>query len=442
MKAIEVKLSVVCFLDFAVWGAYLTSMGNYLGNAGMGDLIPWFFAIQGLVCLFMPAIIGFIGDKFIEPQRLLGYCQLGAAIFMLLCWYMGMQSARPDRGVFLLFYTLSTAMFMPTIALTNSVAFRLLRAYGLDTVTHFPRVRVFGTIGFISAMLFVNFAYINGGSIGFSANGMERFQFNQWQFFVSGLLGILLFLVTFSLPGIPKNSGQQAESLFRRLGLDAFAIFRSQKIVVFFVFSVLVGMCLKVTNAYAAPYITGFLGDPLYSGTFGASNANLLTSISQGSEALCILLVPFFMKRFGVKTVFAIAIFAWALRFGSFALGNPGNGLWLLVFSMVVYGVAFDFFNIAGAIFIEKETDKSITASAQGLWMMSTMGIGASAGSLIAGAVIDKFCHWQVSTVEPGMRYLVGGWTEVWAIFALFAFIIGIAFCCIFKSSKSVIQIK
>lgn len=430
---LRIKLSIVCFLNFAVWGAYLISMGNYLGNAGMGDLIPWFFAIQGLVCLFMPALMGFIGDKFIEPQRLLGYCQLVAGIFMLLCWNMGMQEAKPDRTLFVLFYTISIAAFMPTIALSNSVAFRLLRSNGLDTVSYFPKIRVFGTIGFIVAMIFVNFAYLVDGNFGFSIKGIDRFQFNQWQFFVSGSLSLLLFIFTFYLPRIPKNASSKSDNLLQRLGFGAFAIFKSHKIAVFFFFSILVGMCLKVTNAYAAPFITSFLHEPQYSAGFGASNANLLTSLSQCSEALCILLVPFFIRRYGVKTVFAIAMFAWSLRFGSFAIGNPGDGLWLLIFSMIVYGVAFDFFNIAGAIFIEQETDKSITASAQGLWMMATMGIGASTGSLIAGWVINKYCHWIPSTDHPGISYLIGDWSLAWTIFALFAFLTGIAFCLVFK---------
>lgn len=435
-KYIRTRLTMMSFLEFAIWGAYLTSMGNYLGNAGMGNIIAWFFAIQGLVCLVMPAFIGFVGDKYIMPQRLLCLCQIIAGSFMLGCWYLGYESQMPNKFLFILFYTLSTAFFMPTVALSNSVAFRLLRANGLDTVTAFPRIRVFGTIGFIMAMLFVNFAYLDNNHFGFSDTGTSRFQYQCWQFLTSAVLSYVLAFYALSLPKIALKPRNTNETVYKKLGLDALVIFRSVRIRLFFFFSILLGMCLKVTNGYAAPFITSFLNDDQYSKGFGAANANLLTSISQCSEALCILLVPFFMRRFGMKVVFACAMFAWALRFGCFGLGNPGEGLWLLILSMIVYGVAFDFFNISGAIFIEQETDKSITASAQGLWMMATMGIGASVGTLLAGAVVNHFCHWAPSATHPGMAYLVGDWSTVWLIFSAFAFVTGIAFCLVFGNEK------
>ena len=431
---LKAKLMAMCFLQFAVWGAYLTSMGNYLGNAGMGDLIAWFFAIQGFVCLIMPALVGMIGDKYIEPQRLLGLCHLLAGATMAACWWMGYQYPHPDRALFVTLYTLSTAFFMPTVALSNSVSFRLLRANGMDTVKQFPRIRVFGSIGFIAAMIFVNFAYLRDGHFGFSMDGTDRFQFQCWQFLTSAILSFILCAYTFALPRIKIAAGGQQQSLYARLGLNALSIFKQSRIVVFFIFSVMIGMCLKVTNGYAAPFITSFMSQPEYATGFGASNANLLNSLAQCSEAVCILFVPFFMRRYGVKATLVIAMAAWVLRFGTFAVGNPGSGMWLLIVSMLVYGIAFDFFNIAGAIYIEQSTDKTITASAQGLWMMSTMGIGASVGTLIAGKIIDYYCHWEKGT--GGIAYLVGDWGAVWGIFAVFSLILCIAFCLTFKPKQ------
>lgn len=437
--SIKTRLKILSFLEFAVWGAYLTSIGNYLGNAGMGSLIAWFFAIQGFVCLFMPGVIGIIADKYIEPQRLLGICQLGAGIFMGCCWTLGCLSPMPNKFLFITCFTLSSALFMPTVALSNSVCFKLLRAQGLLPSEHFPKIRVFGTIGFIAAMLFVNCAYVDQGHFGFKFEGTARFQFQAWQFLVSAILSFILFLFSFTLPrlALPVNQTSRSATFYNALGLNALKIFKSPRIVVFFLFSILVGMCLKVTNGYAAPFITSFMADPVYASDLSAANANLLTSISQVSEALCILLVPFFLRRFNIKTVFAISIFAWALRFYSFGYGNPAQGLWLLIFSMIVYGIAFDFFNIVGAIFIEKETPKDITASAQGLWMMSSMGIGASVGTLIAGAVVNHFCHWGPSPTHPQMAFLVGDWRAVWLICGTFAMVTGLLFCLFFKNKES-----
>lgn len=433
-RMLRLRLSVMSLLEFAVWGAYLTSMSNYMGSAGMGGLIAWFFAIQGLVCLIMPAAIGIVADKYVSPSRLLGVCQLLSGLFMGGCWYMGYASPQPDKAVFTLLFTLSSAFFMPTVALCNSIAFKSLRKAGFDTVKAFPRIRVFGTIGFILSMLFVNFASTGDGAIlRFAMSGTDRFQYQYWQFLVSAVISFALFAYSFTLPKVETGGAGAADTLFNKLGLNALGIFKSRSILVFFIFSMLMGMCVKVTNAYAGPFITSFMADARYSASFGASNATLLTSISQISEALCVLLIPFFMKRYGVKTVLAISMIAWCLRFASFGLGNPGSGLWLLIFSMIIYGVAFDFFNIAGAIYLEKETDKSITASAQGLWMMMSNGIGASIGTVLAGSVVDRFCHWQKAASHPGMSFLVGDWPAAWFAFAAFALATAVAFMLSFK---------
>ncbi len=435
MDNIKIRLVIMNFLQFAVWGAYLTCIGNYLGSAGMGDLIAWFYAIQGIVSIFMPAIMGILADKYIQPQRLLGLCHILAGVFMLACWGLGYAAGynaeMPQRSLFLTFYTLSVAFYMPTLALSNTVAFSILRRKGFDTIQAFPPIRVMGTVGFIATMWFVNCAtWTNDGQFLFSIDSVYRFQYTYMQLFVSGALGLLLGFYCFSLPQCPLEKKEGKKTVSEALGLNAFRLFKSRKMAMFFIFSMLLGMSLQVTNGFATPFITSFKGNPLYADTFGANNATLLTSLSQISEALCILLIPFFLKRYGIKTVMLIAMIAWVFRFGMFGLGDPGSGLWMFVTSMIVYGVAFDFFNVSGALFVERETDTSIQASAQGLFMLMTNGIGATVGTLAAGAVVDNFCQWQI---VDGQSYLLGDWTSAWLVFAGYSLVVAVAFSLLFK---------
>lgn len=438
-KHIKFRLIVMNFLQFAIWGAYLTCVGNYLGKAGLGDLIPWFYAIQGIVSIFMPAVIGIIADKYVQPQKMLGICHFIAGIFMIACWYLGYSAGQaemlPDRFLILSTYTISVAFYMPTLALSNTVAFSILRDNGYDTISAFPPIRVFGTVGFIATMWFVNCAtWTQDGEFFLSLSNPLRFQYTYMQLLVSGLLGVLLAIYSFTLPKckIIKNAGRK--SIAQSLGLDAFKLFKSRKMALFFVFSMLLGMSLQITNGYATPFITSFKGIAEYANTFGANNATLLTSLSQVSEALCILLIPFFLHRFGIKKVMLIAMFAWVLRFGLFGLGDPGHGVWMFVLSMIVYGVAFDFFNVSGALFVEKETDKSIQASAQGLFMLMTNGIGATVGTLAAGKVVEYFCSWNSD------GYLVGNWEATWLIFATYALVVAILFAVFFKYKHNFVK--
>lgn len=431
MNNIKVRLSAMNFLEFAVWGAYLTCMGNYLGNAGMGHLIPWFYAIQGIVSIFMPALMGIVADRFIQPQKVLSLCHVLAGLFMGICWYMGMSSDAPDSSVFITFYTISVAFYMPTIALSNTVAFRNLNDAALDTVKDFPPIRVFGTVGFIATMWFVNCAYISNDGFGFMFGSTSTFQYTCWQFFVSAFLSFVLAAFCFTLPQCKLIRTERKKSLIQSLGLNAFSLFKQPKLALFFVFSMLLGMCLQVTNGYAGPYISHFQAVEKYVNSFGAQNPTLLTSLSQISEALCILLIPFFLKKFGIKIVMFISMLAWVFRFAFLGLGNPGSGLFLFIISMIVYGVAFDFFNVSGALFIEKETDKSIQASAQGLFMLMTNGLGATIGTLSAGAVIEKFCHWE--SMPNGQSFLIGDWSSAWYIFAGFALVVAVLFMLMFK---------
>ena len=434
----KTRLSLMNFLEFAVWGAYLTCMGNYLGIAGLGDQISWFYAIQGIVSIFMPTLMGIIADKYIQPQRVLGLCHLVAGGFMLGCWWLGYQAGfgqeLENKALFITLYTLSVAFFMPTIALTNTTAFTILKNNGLDTVKDFPPIRVLGTVGFIMTMWFVNCAVWEDGAFSMTlADNAHKFQYTYMQFFVSGILSIVLFLYSFTLPQCKLEKKDQKVSLVETLGLNAFKLFKTKKLALFFIFSALLGMCLQVTNGYAGPFITSFKGsaDAAVATSFAANNATLLTSISQISEALCILMIPFFLKRYGIKVVMLMSMFAWVFRFGFFGIGNPAMpGVLLFILSCIVYGVAFDFFNVSGGIFVDQECEPSIKASAQGLFMMMTNGIGATFGTLAAGEIVNYYCSW-----EGG--FLQGDWTTCWFIFAAFALVVAVSFALVFHPEKS-----
>lgn len=437
--SLKTRLIVMNFLQFAVWGAYLTSMGNYLGPAGMGTKIAWFYAIQGIVSIFMPTLMGIIADKFIQPQKLLGICHLVAGSMMLGLAYLGSTSPTPNPALFIAIYTVSVAFYMPTLALSNTAAFTILKNHGLDTVTHFPPIRVFGTVGFIATMWFVNCACLTDGSFGFTlAREAGKFQYTYMQFGVSGVLGILLFLYCFTLPACPLVKCETRRSFSQMLGLDAFRLFREKRMVLFFIFSMLLGMSLQVTNGYAGPFITHFIAQPEYADSFAANNATLLVSLSQIAEALCILLIPFFLRRFGIKKVMLIAMVAWVLRFGFFGMGDPAfPGVTLFILSCIVYGVAFDFFNVSGGLFVDNEVAPELRASGQGLFMLMTNGLGATIGTLSAGAIVDHFCQWQdVAVNGETSLYLIGDWSSAWYIFAGFALVVAVLFALLFREKK------
>ena len=430
---IKIRLIILSFLQFAVWGAYLTSMGNYLGSIGLGQQIGLFYAMQGFVSILMPAIMGIIADRWIPAQKLLGISHLIAAIFLGAAGYYGMQhSDSTDFTTLFTLYSLSVMFYMPTIALSNSVAYSALINNNFDTIKTFPPIRTFGTIGFIVAMLFVNFAGFENGSftLNFSnSQGFVSFQNTYAQFFVSAFLGIVLFAYSFTLPHCPTNKSNEKQTLYDALGLKAFALFKDKKMAIFFVFSMLLGISLQITNGYANPFITSFKDIPQYADSWGANNANALISLSQVSETLCILLIPFCLKRFGIKKVMLMAMFSWFLRFGLFAVGDPGSGVWMFILSMIVYGVAFDFFNVSGSLFVDQETDANIRSSAQGVFMMMTNGLGSTIGMLVAGEIVN---HYQIfSDIDPVTK--MNGWYSAWAIFAYYALAVAIMFMIVFK---------
>ena len=436
MKAIKSRLIIMNFLQFAVWGSYLTCVGQFLGKVGLGDYISWFYIAQGVVSIFMPAIMGIIADKYVQPQRLLGASHLIAAALMLVAAYFGYEAtlaanAAEAAGIedfvgdiwpIFIPYVLSVAFYMPTIALSNTVAFGTLSRSGLDFVKAFPPIRTLGTVGFIASMWLVNSV-----SFGLDASAQQTYM----QLIVCGVLGLVLGFYSFTLPQCPLSQSTDKKSLAQRLGLDAFVLFKSKTMAMFFIFSMLLGVSLQITNGFATPYIESFSAT---SNSWFASNPTMLVSLSQISEALCILLTSFFLIRFGIKKVMLIAMFAWVLRFGLFGVGSTEHilGIVALILSCVVYGVAFDFFNVSGAMFVQKEAPQSMQGSAQGLFMLMTNGIGASVGTWIAGKVVNHFCTWEGGHLISKAEY-ANGWQSTWLIFAGYALVVALLFWVLFK---------
>ncbi len=401
--SVKFRLIIMNFLEYFIWGSWLISLGSYAGNTlGFdGVQIGSFFATMGIASLFMPALLGIVADRWVPAQKLLGICHLLGA-----CCLLGASFQTEYLPLYSMMLA-SVMLYMPTIALSNSVAYNALEKAKLDIVKDFPPIRVWGTVGFICAMWTVDFT---------------GFKYSAAQLYVAAAAAFVLGLYSFTLPKSEVGNAGQKKSLVDSLGLRAFTLFKDRKMAVFFIFSMLLGGALQITNGFGDLFLSSFRDIPEYADSFGVQHSVVLLSISQMSETLFILAIPFFLKRFGIKRVMLISMLAWFLRFGLFGYGNPGDGLWMLILSMIVYGMAFDFFNISGSLFVEQSTDSSIRSSAQGLFMIMTNGFGATVGSYGAGKVV------KMLTVDG-----VTDWHTAWLIFAGYALVIAIAFALIFK---------
>jgi len=419
-KSLQIRLIVMNFLEFAVWGSYLICMGRYLAEHGMGTHIGIFYSIQGIVSIFMPALMGIIADRWIPAQKCLSLCHLLAGLFMGAAGIYGLGAGEAVQfGPLFTLYAFSVAFYMPTIALTNSVAFNALVKAGMDTVKDFPPIRVFGTVGFIAMEWCVD---------------LLGFQNTAHQFVVSGALSLLLAAYALTLPNCEIKKVEGKVDLVDALGLRAFALFKQKKMALFFIFCMFLGVSLQITNGFATPFLGSFAAAPEFAEAFAVKHSTMLVSISQICEAVCILLIPFFLKRFGIKNVMLLAMFAWVLRFAFFGAGNPGMpGVLLFVLSCVVYGFAFDFFNISGALYVDQETDESMRSSAQGLFMVMTNGIGATIGTLAAQAVVNHNVYSLDQAAEFSQVW--SGWQTSWYTFAAYALVVAIAFWIFFPKT-------
>jgi NHS family xanthosine MFS transporter len=366
--------------------------------------------MQGVTALFMPALMGMVADRWIPAEKMLSLCHFMSAQAKIAMGYIGLTTGGEAFGTLITLYTLAIGFFMPTLALSNSVAYTALEKTGKDPMKAFPSIRFWGTVGFICTMLITD---------------LMGFQADSRQFYLSGTIGIITAIYALTLPTCPVNNTRK--SMADAWGLRAFSLFKQRRMAIFFLFSGLLGICLQITNGYANPFLSSFKSIPEYAGTFGVQHANALISLSQMSETFCILLIPFALRKWGIKRVMLIAMLCWALRFALFGWGNPGNGVWMFVLSMLVYGMAFDFFNISGSLFVNKETDLSIRSSAQGLFVLMTNGIGATLGNLGAQMVVNHYV--DMTSTSPQTE----GWSQAWMIFAGYALVVAVLFVIFFK---------
>jgi NHS family xanthosine MFS transporter len=404
--SIKLRLTILSFLQFFIWGAWLITIGAYWFQTKQwsGAQFGAIFSTMGIASIFMPSLMGIVADKWVNAEKLYGVLHLLGGITLCTIPFV------TDPGVFFWVILLNMIFYMPTLALSIAVSYSALKTQGLDVVKDYPPIRVWGTIGFIAAMWTVTF-------LGFekSAN----------QFYVAAGAALLLGIYAFTLPACPPPSeGVSSRSLVDALGLKSFALLRDRKLATFFVFALLLGAALQLTNAYGDTFLHDFDKVPAYRDTLSVQHPAFIMSISQISETLFILAIPFFLRRFGIKQVMLFSMIAWVLRFGLLAYSNPADGLWMIIMSCIVYGMAFDFFNISGSLFVETQTQPSIRASAQGLFMMMTNGFGAVLGSSVSGLVIQHYF-----TDASGNK----DWHGIWLAFAAYALVIAVLFVFIFK---------
>lgn len=413
--SIKLRLTILNFLELFVFGAWLISLGGYLGGQlnFEGIQIGKIFTTLGIASLVMPGIIGIIADKYLNAQKLLGVLHIIGAGFM----FFLAQTNDFDTFFWLILGYLTA--YMPTLGLANTVSYSILTSNKYDVIKVFPNIRVWGTIGFIVAEVAV-------GTLGWAHNNM--------QFYFALVISLMMGIYSFTLPNVPLSKSKN-KSFAERLGLDAFVLFKEYKIAIFFIFSTLLGVVLQITNAWASEFLRSFTAD--YPNSFAVTNSNTLIALSQVSETLFILTIPFFLKRFGIKMVMIMSMIAWFFRFGLFGIGDPeGIGLGYLIMSMIVYGAAFDFFNISGSLFIETETDTKYRGSAQGLFILLTNGVGAVLGGISSGYVVQKY------SVYVDNVLVSRDWFAIWAIFAGYALLLAIVFAIVFKYKHNPESIK
>jgi MFS transporter, NHS family, xanthosine permease len=404
--SIRFRLTILSFLEYFIWGAWLITIGAYWvqNKQWEGDDFGKVFSTMGISAVFMPTLMGIVADRWVNAERILGICHIVGAVIL----YFIPDVNDPDTFFWILL--LYMLFYMPTISMANTVSYTALKNNNKDIIRDFPPIRVWGTIGFIAAMWIVSLLHIETSAM---------------QFYVAGTASMLLGLYSFTLPKcIPQAKTVSKKSLVEILGLKAFSLFRQTKMALFFVFAMLLGAALQLTNAYGDTFLHDFAKVDAYKDTIAVKYPAIIMSISQMSETLFILAIPFFLRRFGIKQVMLFSMIAWVLRFGLFAYGNPADGLWMIILSCIIYGMAFDFFNISGSLFVETQARHEIRASAQGVFMMMTNGFGALFGSWISGIIIEKYYTYPDKSKD---------WQGIWIAFAIYALVVAILFAVFFR---------
>jgi MFS transporter, NHS family, xanthosine permease len=403
--AIKQRLILLNFLQFFIWGSWLLTIGAYWFQTKhwTGTEFGAIFSTMGIASLFMPAIAGIIADRWVNAERLYGVFHIIAAVILF------MVPRVNDPSTMFWIMLVNMIFYMPTIALSITVAYSTLKSQGLNIVKDYPPIRVWGTVGFIVALWII------------SLSGLEK---SAAQFYVASAASLFLGLYSFTLPKCPPLGQGHKKTFVQALGLNAFALFKNTKMAVFFIFAMLLGASLQLTNAYGDTFLHDFAKIPVFQDLIAVKYPAIIMSISQISETLFILTIPFFLRKFGIKKVMLFSMIAWVLRFGLFGFGNPADGLWMIILSCIIYGMAFDFFNISGSLFVETQSDPGIRASAQGLFMMMTNGFGAFLGSRLSGIVIDRYFILADGAFD---------WRGIWLAFAGYSVVVAVLFAIFFR---------
>ncbi len=402
---LKFRLMVMNFLQFFIWGSWLLTIGAYWfqNKHWSGTDFGAIFSTMGIASLFMPAIAGIIADKYVNAERLYGLFHIMGGILLFIVPSINSPS--------LLFWVMLINMmfYMPTIALAITVSYASLKQKGMDVVKEYPPIRVFGTIGFIIALWNIS---------------ILKLETSPMQFYIASMASFILGIYAFTLPKCPPEGKDKKGSIVEMLGLRAFTLFKDTKMALFFIFSLLLGASLQLTNAYGDTFLHDFSKIDAFKETIAVKYPAIIMSISQISETLFILTIPFFLKHFGIKKVMLMSMIAWVFRFGLFAYGDPAGRFWMLILSCIVYGMAFDFFNISGSLFVETQAPTDIRASAQGLFMMMTNGFGAFLGSFLSGIIIDNYFIMNNGNFN---------WHGIWLTFSTYSLIVAILFAVLFK---------
>lgn len=409
--SLKFRLIFMSFMQFYVWGAWLITIANYWFGKEIGTSSEFgkIFMTLGLSSIFMPTITGIIADRWMNAERLYGILHIlsGLAIFYL------PQIVGPDAFFWWMF--LAMIFYMPTIALSNSIAYNALKSNGFNVIKDFPPIRVWGTVGFIAAMWTTNLTGNKG---------------TEYQFYISAVASLILGIYSFTLPKCPPSHDKEDKGFMVNLGLNAFALFKNSKMALFFVFAMFLGAALQLTNMYGDVFLDSF--KTTFPESFAVKYSTVIMSISQVSETLFILTIPFFLKKFGIKNVMLFSMIAWVLRFALFAFGDPVEGLWMIILSCIIYGMAFDFFNVSGSLFVETQCSPKIRSSAQGLFMMMVNGFGAVIGSFTSGYIIELYFTNPDNSLD---------WRGIWVTFAIYSLVVAVLFAILFKHKHDPKQI-
>lgn len=399
---ITLRLSLMMFLQFFIWGGWFVTLGTYLSNtlSANGGQIGMAFSTQSWGAIVAPFIVGLIADRFFNAEKILGLLHIVGAVLMY-CLYQANDFA--SFYPYVLAYMIA---YMPTLALVNSVAFGQMQ----DPSKEFGKVRVWGTIGWIVAGLMISYVF-SWDSAQSIADGMLKNTF-----LLCSIASLALGVFSFTLPNTPPQSGGQAVTLRDILGLDALALLKDKNFFVFFLSSVLICIPLAFYYQNANPFLT----------EIGVENATGKMTLGQVSEVLFMLALPIFLNRFGIKATLVIGMAAWVIRYALFAYGNADEGLFMLIVGIALHGICYDFFFVSGQIYTNAKAGSTIKSAAQGLITLATYGVGMLVGFAVAGAITDAY------TLDSGAH----GWQQIWLFPAAFAAVVLVLFTALFKKEK------